>query len=53
MIMSKHFLFQGPPGSEERNLSGKPHPAVRPPFPEAVATLSIPGGTILTPSGRI
>ena len=38
--MSKHFIFQGPPGIEKRNLSGKPYPFVRFPFSKAVATLS-------------
>lgn len=51
--MSKHFIFQGPPGSEERNLSGKSHPFVRLPFSKAVATLSSLGGTILMLSGTI
>lgn len=51
--MSKHFIFQGPPGSEERKLNGKSHPFVRLPFSKAVATLSSHGGTIFMLSGTI
>lgn len=34
--MSKHFIFQGPLGSDKENSSGKPHPIVRSQFPEPV-----------------
>lgn len=36
MVLSTHFIFQGPPGSDKGNSSGKPHPTGKSQLPQAI-----------------